>query len=441
MELVLERWPGRILVAAVAVAITAPLSMDLWRHAQADRLAREGSISSLQQAVRLEPRNADLHWRLGRAELFSEGGNTPAAVTALQEAASLNPAVGAYWVDLALAREGQGDTSAAGSALTRARAAEPRTPEILWESMNFALRDDHPEQAMQFAHALLEAAPPYAARALSQLGSVADAPSMIEGVLPADQGAMDVATAYVANRSDLPGEQAAWNKVMATGQPPSASSLRYFLDSLIWQGEGPLAERVWTDSIRRGWIAADAEALAEPLYNGSFRTPMLGFGFDWKVLPLEETSVWVSDEGPQPGQPCLCVDFSANARADFGHVSHAVPVTPGQHYLLSAKMRVRHVVTSAGAYLSVSGFRASGVQPATTDPMVGSSGWEAVSTEYVPGAQTRIAQITLSRPGTGAADTPVSGQICLAEVQWQRLNPPPESASVRGHAAHEGMAR
>jgi len=441
MELVLERWPSRMCAAAAAAAITASLALILWKHFEADRLAREGSIRSLELAVRLEPQNADLHWRLGRAELFSEGGSTEEAEASLSRATALNPLSGAYWVDLARAREAEGDMGAVERDLERARAAEPRTPEIFWESMNFALRESQPEQAIEFARTLLEAAPPYAVRVLAQLGPVVDAPTLIERVLPAEQGAMDAAATYVANRSDLPGEFALWNKVLATGQPPSIFYLRFLLDLLIAQGEGPLAGRVWTDSIRRGWIAGDAEALPEPLYNGDFRRPMLGFGFDWKVVPLEETSVWVSDEGPQPGEACLCADFSARARADFGNVTHAVPVVPGQRYLLTAKMRVRHVVTPAGAYLSVSGFGAPGVATATTDPMVGSTGWEDVSTEFAPGAQTRIAQVALTRPGTADPQTPVSGQVCLAEVQWKPLNPPAASSATAGSVVPRGAAR
>jgi hypothetical protein len=166
---------------------------------------------------------------------------------------------------------------------------------------------------------------------------------------------------------------------------------------LIAQGEGPLAERVWADSIHRGWIAGDADTLAEPLYNSDFRRPLLGFGFDWKVLPQDQTSVWISDEGPQPGEPCLCADFSARAREDFAHVIHPVPVVPGQRYLLLAKMRVRHVVTPAGAYLTVSGLGGQGARPAMTDAMAGSTGWQEVSTEFITPPGVRIAQVALAR--------------------------------------------
>ncbi len=441
MQLALDRWPSRILVAVAAGAITVALALDLWKHFEAYRLEREGSIFSLEQAVRLEPQNAELHWHLGRAELFSEGGSGTAALDSLTRATSLNPYAGNYWVDLARAQEGAGDSTAAAADLERARAAEPRTPEILWESMNFALRDNRPELAMQFARELLEAAPPYAGRVLEQLGRVAEAPTLIDRVMPADQGALGVAAAYVANRSDLPGEIALWKKVMATSLPPSGYSLRYFLELLIGQGEGPLAARVWADSVRHGWIAGDEQALAEPLYNSDFRRPLLGFGFDWKVVPQEETSVWVSDEGPLPGEPCLCADFSSRARADFGNVTHAVAVVPGQRYLLTAKLRVRHVVTPGGAFLSVSGFGASGVHPAATDPLVGSTGWEDVSTEFVPAPQTRIAQVALVRPGTREADTPVSGQVCLAEVQWKPLSLPATSGGAKEQTVSTGEAR
>ena len=149
MGLVLERWPSRILAAAVAVAATVALSAELWKHVQADRLAQEGSVSSLRQALRLEPRNAELLWRLGRAELFSESGSPAAAVAALEEATQLDPHSGAYWADLSQARENAGDIGGAARALEQARAAEPRTPLMIWQSMSFALRNNQPQRALE----------------------------------------------------------------------------------------------------------------------------------------------------------------------------------------------------------------------------------------------------------------------------------------------------
>src|SRR5271155_4607642 len=144
MEPVLERWPSRILAAAVAVAATAALSLELWKHVEADRLAQEATVDSLEHALRIEPRNAELYWRLGRAELFSESGSPAAALAALDEATRLDPRSGAYWVDLSQARENGGDSAGAERALDAARAAEPRTPMILWQSMSFALRNNQP---------------------------------------------------------------------------------------------------------------------------------------------------------------------------------------------------------------------------------------------------------------------------------------------------------
>ncbi len=421
MELVLESWPSRIIAAAVAVAATLALSAELWRHVEAERLAQEGSVQSLEHALRLEPRNAELYWQLGRAELFSEAGSPAAAVAALEEATELDPHSGAYWADLSQARENAGDTAGAARALESARAAEPRTPQMLWHSMSFALRNNQPERALELGRELVAAAPPYTARVLPQLSEVTDLSTLIATVLPADRGAIDDVTAYLCSRLEAKPAEALWSRVMASGIPPSNFYLRRFLDALIAQGEGKLAGRVWTDSIERGWIEGDAEGLEEPLYNSDFRRPMLGFGFDWKVVPQEEVSVWVSDEGSLPGEPCLCADFTGRSRADFFQVSHAVVVEPGEEYLLTAKMRVRHLGTLAGAFLLISGIGAAGQQPASTDHVTGSTGWQDLSAEFVAGPETHLAQVVLARPGVGANEPAASGQVCLAEVNWRRL--------------------
>jgi len=442
MELILKRWPSRMLAAAVATAATAVLSLELWRHVEADRLAQEGTVDSLEHALRLEPRNAELYWLLGRAELFSESGSPAAAIAALDQATQLDPHAGAYWVDLSQARENAGNVAGAERALDAARAAEPRTPMMLWQSMSFALRNNQPERAMEFGRELVATAPPYTARVLPQLSEVADLSTLIETVLPADRGAIDDVTAYLCNRMEPKSAIALWNRVMATGISPSDFYLRRFLDGLIDVGQGELANHVWTDSIRRGWIPGDPEGLAEPLYNSGFRRPMLGFGFDWKVIPQQETSVWVSDEGPQPGQPCLCADFSGRSRADFFHVSHYVVVEPGDRYLLTARLRVRHLATRTGAFLSISGMGTTGQQSAKTDHMVGSTGWEDVSAEFTAGPETHVAQVMLQRPGVPADEPPAGGQVCLADVQWRRLQAEASSNSATASAkVRRGTAR
>lgn len=421
MELVLESWPSRILAAAVALAATAGLSVELGKHVEAERLAEEGTVQSLERALRLEPRNAELYWQLGRAELFSEAGSPVAAVAALEEATELDPHSGAYWADLSQARENAGDTAGAGRALDAARAAEPRTPQMLWQSMSFALRNNRPERALELGRDLVAVAPPYTARVLPQLSEVADLSTLIETLVPADRGAIDDVTAYLCNRLEAKPAWALWNRVTALGIPPSIFYLRRFLDTLIALGQGELAGRVWRESIQRGWIEGDAEGLEAPLYNNDFRRPMLGFGFDWKVIPQEEVSVWVSDEGPQPGEPCLCADFTARSRMEFSQVSHAVVVDPGEQYLLTAKMRVRHLGTRQGAFLGVYGIGAAGQPQATSDHLTGSTGWEDLSAEFVAGPDTHLAQVILLRPGVRPDEPPASGQVCLAEVQWRRL--------------------
>jgi tetratricopeptide (TPR) repeat protein len=154
MELVLKGWPGRISAAAVAVAATAALSLTLWKHLEATWLAQEGSLASLERAQQLEPRNAELYWRAGLLELYSESSSPSDAATAFDQATKLDPRAGIYWADLALARENAGDMEGAGRDLARARAAEPRTPVILWRSMNFALRNNQQQQdGIHNAHA------------------------------------------------------------------------------------------------------------------------------------------------------------------------------------------------------------------------------------------------------------------------------------------------
>src|SRR5712692_1797288 len=421
MELLLDNLIRKLLAVIAAAAATAAISFPLWRYFQVERLEAEGSQASLQRAIQLQPEKAALFHRRGHLRIFSETQDAGQAMSALERATAVDPYNGTYWVDLSTAREQQGDLAGAQQALERARRAEPRTPSILWQEMNFTLRREENGRALHLGRELLAEAPEYTARVLTLLSAVATPPVLVEDVLPPTLNSLTDAVEVFSRQNGLEAAEALWARILTLNEPPSAYIIRKLVEGVLDAGNVPLAQRIWRDSIQRGWIAGDAGALNEPLYNGDFHYPLLNFGFDWRVLPHPEASVWVEARGPEPGEQSLCVEFAEGARDWFAHVTHVVPVEPDTYYTLHGFLRTNRLSSRGGAYLQAYEVKPRPGQNVSTIPVRGTGGWQEVSLRLETGRDTRLVQLALVRPGVAPGEAPATGQVCAAGIEWKSL--------------------
>jgi tetratricopeptide (TPR) repeat protein len=424
MVLLLHTRARKAITALLAAAATLALGLSLFAYYRADRFSRQGGTrETLERAIALQPGNAEFHHRLGQVLLYSPLGDPAKAMAELERAVALDPRTGAYWVDLALAQELEGDAAGATRALERARQAEPHTPAILWHQANFWLRRGETAQALDTLRELLSQAPEYTGRALPVFARVTDLGSLIEQAVPPRSDAMAAVLEFLRRQETAVGAEAAWERVLKLGGTSDTVGVRPFMDWLIAVGEFRLAQRVWADAARKGWIPVESASLDQPLYNGDFHQAPMNFGFDWRVLPYPEASVWIEAGGPQPGQQSLCVQFSESARAEYAHLIHYVPVEPNRRYALRAAIRSEQLFSRVGAYLQVLGYLAASAPLASTEAVVGTSNWKQLSLELETGPQTRMVELALLRPAASANETPVSGVVCVAGVEWKALGP------------------
>lgn len=432
MELLLNNPFRKVLAVIAAAATTAGLSFPLWKYVRVNRLETEGSQASLERAVLLQPENAALFNRLGQWLLFSESDDAGQAMTALERATVLDPHNGSYWVALAAAREQQGDLAGAQQAMERARSTEPRTPSILWQEMNFELRRAGNDRALQMARELLAEAPEYTGRSLTLLSAVAAPTDLVKDVLPPTLNTLTAAVEVFSRQGSLEVAEPLWARLLALNQPPSTYVVRQLVDGVLDSSNVALAQNIWRDSIQRGWIAGDASALSDPLYNGDFHHPLLNFGFDWRVLPHPEASVWVETHGPEPGQQSLCVEFAEGARDWFAHVTHVVAVEPDTFYALRGFLRTTRLSSRDGATLQAAEVKPRLGQRVSTIPVRGTGGWQEVSLRLETGRETHLIQLALVRPGAAPSEAPATGQVCAAGIEWKSLGRVKPAGSTGG---------
>ncbi len=438
MVLRLESLPKKLGAIALVAVASAPVSASLFTTFRTEQFRRAGTADSLAQALALQPQNAQLHNHLGRILLYSPEGDSRQAELHLERATALDPRSGDYWTDLALAREMRGDVNGAGAALARAHQAEPRTPLIEWHSMNFLLRRGETERALESAGRLLQAAPDYTTRVVPVLSNAIPMDRLIETIVPSQPRVLCDLLAVIARSRDHAGAARAWDRTIRSGAEFRAACFQGFLDSLIAAGDAGLAQRVWKDSIQRGWLAADRSALEPVFYNGDFRYPLLNSGFDWRVTPQAEASVWIEARGPEPGQQSVCIEFAPDAKSDYSHLSRYIPVEPNTDYLIRAHIRSDRLESRQGAYLWVQEVRADAAAPAPlltarSDTWSGTNRWKEIAFRFTAGPQTRLVLMQLRRPGVLATEPSAAGTTCLSAVDWSVAGRAPQNDdSVRG---------
>ena len=421
MVLHLDTLLRKAAVAGLATAATLGLSLPLWAQFRTARLSALGTQESLEAAVTVQPRNAELHNRLGRVLLYSPLGDASRTMAQLQRAVELDPRNGAYWMDLALAREINGDLEGAAAAIRRARAAEPHTPTLLWHEANFDIRRGNLDHALGLLRELMQNSPEYTGRVLPLFSRVTEPAQLVSEVVPGTRQAMEAAIEFIRRENHLSAAAVAWDRLLQMEEPP-VNQVRPFLDWLIARGQADLAVRVWQEAAQRAWIPIAPEAAQEPLYNGDLRHPLEDFGFDWRVRPHPEASVWMEGRGPEPGMNSLCVQFNPEARANYAHIAHYLPVQPNFHYSLRGAMRSDRLAARAGAFLQVRDPFGPAIA-ARTDAVTGSGGWRDVLAAIQTGPDTRLLVIQLVRPAPVVAEEPGSGLVCMARLEWSELGP------------------
>jgi len=421
MVLNLNSLPRKAAAAIVAAGATLGLSVPLWSQFRAAQLSAEGTQESLSRAIQLQPANAEIHNRYGRVLLYSPLADAAQAKAALLRAVELDPRNGAYWIDLATAREIEGDVEGAAAAIERGRAAEPRTPALLWYAANFEVRQGHLEATLDLLRQLMQSAPEYTARALPLFSRVTEPEVLVGEVVPATRPAMSAAVEFMRRENHLSAAAVAWERILKMEDPP-LDQIRPYVDWLVASGETELAHRAWVDAAQRGWIPVPAESAADPLYNADFRHPLEDFGFDWRILPNPIASVWLEGRGPQPGMNSLCIQLSDEARATYSHVQHYVPVRPRYFYALQASMRSERLASRTGAFLQILD-PFSGQAGVRTDAVTGTGGWRDVMVSVETGPETRVLRLDLVRPAPPVAEEAASGMVCMAGLRWTELGP------------------
>jgi tetratricopeptide (TPR) repeat protein len=182
-EIPIRSGATRLLLGLVALSAFAVLASRAEAAFFADRLAKI-PLFGTELAAKAEPEDPEYEYELGNYWIIA-AQQAKTALPHLQRATQLDAFNGHYWGQLALAYQQIGDASHADDALNRSLAADPTTPDLLWQAANVYSFLGERERATDSIHRFVISTPEQSPIA-AQLGwrATRDADLLLNQVLP-----------------------------------------------------------------------------------------------------------------------------------------------------------------------------------------------------------------------------------------------------------------
>ena len=297
------------------------------RIAYAEYLFRSGRPGTIGRAAALAPLRADYQARLNR----------------LDRAVKLNPYLSPAWIELGLRAEAAGDAAKAEAALREAARVD-RTFEPRWTLANFYFRRGNRDEFWKWIRAAAEMS--YGDRSgLFQLcwRATADPQTILDRAIPSDRHLLADYVDYLGRTERYPAAQSAASRWLSVASKEDVPGLLRFCDLLIEKAHDTAgALRIWNALIENEWLPFQELNLnaGSVVTNGTFRTPAISHGFDWR--PLSRPGVRAtSHEGLG-----ITLDGHQEEQTDF--LIQWLPLRPSSAYELTIKAQSVDIPAGSG---------------------------------------------------------------------------------------------
>ena len=374
---------------------------------------------TIERAVALDGANAQLHFNLGTAYLWAEGGNPEAAVKELRAATRLNPHAAIYWAALAPACYAAGEGECAAQAWERAARTSPANPRMAWEAALYYTVNGPPQAAWPHFRRLLRLEPEQAARVFDLLLGAGDAPESIwrEVADSADGGVRLAFLSSLVSHAQFPAAERFWGEVAAApGQLPLTAALGY-VEDLLRRGHYRAAGQVWSHLQRTG-VVAGASA-ASLVFNSGFEQPPLPAGLDWHLPPQKYLAADSASPVAHGGGRALRLEFTVPSNAEYEPAYQFVPVAPGESYRLSAWVRSESITSDSGPRLRVEDPQCPACLSLASAGTVGTQSWQQMELQFRAPATGEMIRLSLWRPRSRSFPMEISGQFWLDDVRLE----------------------
>jgi tetratricopeptide (TPR) repeat protein len=398
------------------------LSAQAVRFAMAREFADTGEPRLSSWALRLDPKNALLHNRMGLVELW-ETSETATGVQHLYRAVELSPDNAPYWVDLGNGCELAGDRQCATRAFERAVALAPRRGEFLWDLGNYYLRiGDQPNALDRFAR-YLRTVPSARERTVRLMLRGIQDPMLIwdKTVHPSSNPEIELAYLIALKQQDPQAQTAAlWSELLAEGKTIPAPAAILYINRLLELRDYREAQQAWLDLQANGAIPTQQPA-NELVFNGDFSQKPLNGGFDWRLQQQSFLYVDEAKAGSCRERSCLYVNFTVPQNLEYVPAYQIIPVQPHQRYSLSAFVRSVDITSDSGPRLRVTDPECPTCLDVMTPSSLETRSWHKVDLTFITGAKTEVIRLSVFRPRGRTFPMEISGELWLDSVSLKPM--------------------
>jgi hypothetical protein len=373
------------------------------------------------RAVRLDPSDANLWWRIGLLEQWDfSRANSQQALEDLEHAARLNPHAAPIWLDLAMAYEAGGKVQQAAEAYRRAREAFPRSADVSWQYGNFLLRQGKPELAAASVQRALQVHPELLMTALGEFARAGYPPAwLVEHVLPPQPSAALRAVEFFLAQGDLDGALLAWGRAVSQQAPVPLPQSVGLVTALLNGHRFAAARTAWQQALQMAGIALPDER--QPVYNGDFERDPLNGGFDWHLEQAPGVRVELDPVVTCSGHRSVRLRFDGTQNVAFQHVYELVPVRPGARYRLRACVRTQGLTTDQGIWLAVTPVDQPDRILGATSPLTGTQPWHEVEAELTVCSECPVVVLSIRRSLSSHLDNQIAGTAWVDRVRLEAM--------------------
>jgi len=383
-------------------------------------LAADGkSLSELQWAVRLEPRNPDYLYRLGHYQQFNlEQPDVDAAVGSYLKAVALDPGYTQAWLDLGTAYEIDGKTAAAQEAYLRAKKTYPASAEVAWRYGNFLLRQGTLPDAFAELRLAVQADPRRAGAVFSRVYRAdPDIDAILNDLLPPLPAVYVDAIAEAVDSQQLAVAQTMWMRLMKLDPHLKLWQFDKFVGALQNHRDYVAAREVWD----QGTSTMNLPALIQPrdsvLWDPSFESGLSNEAFAWYFHSLVEgvhTEIDTAEKLSGKQSLRLTFDGKHNPGSDIACAFGVA--TPGTKYLFSGWVKTRNITGDQGIRFHLKSLGNNQIPLETSREIHGTTPWTLIEQDWTAGPGVRLVEVCIARDPSTDADIHISGDAWVDDV-------------------------
>ena len=385
--------------AAVCIVFIGLYSYLDVRAYYGSRLVAAPDQGNLQEAIRLEPANAEYRELLGRYLAFS-GQDLDGAISNYRAAVALNPYAARYWMDLASAYQVANRPSEQRESLERAVEADPTTPHVAWEAANFFLVQGDREKALHHFRVVLANDPEAVDLALQLCWrATEDANQILNEALPKRADLYFSFLRLLIHKQETAAAKNVWNRLVTLNQTFSLPLAFPYFRFLLAQQEVAAAQNAWHQLASLNPSLQPYLPRENLIINAGFEENVLNGGFDWSYLPNPHVALAIDTSEFHSGTRSLSITFDGQNPPDAG-IFQFIPVKPNTEYEFSAAYKTEEIVTASGPRFSIADAYTN-VSYVLTDDSLGTNPWRLQQARFQSGPNTNLLLLKISRQPAG----------------------------------------